>query len=119
MALIHVSDLPPHRRDEALGLVKLGSGHSAEEWMRCLRPGDDEASGVLSACATSGVLLGVAAWKVGKARAAADRVLRVPLFVAFELGRDKSTAAALRGGLDRLGEKLGCGALLFDTAGQE
>ncbi|WP_300974987.1 hypothetical protein [Sphingomonas sp. LHG3406-1] len=109
MALIHVSELPPQRVDEASGLVRLGSGHSELEWRRCLRQGEQTPRGLISAIAVNGVMLGVAAYVIE------GRALRVPLFVAFELGGKGATRAALRDWLDRLGERHGCDVVLYGS----
>ena len=110
MAMLHVSELPPQRAEEAYGLVRLASGWTATEWERCLD--EQDTGGVLCATALSGVLLGIAAYRLDRTQLIGP-VLRVRLFVAFELGGRGATRQALSNGLQRLGDRLGCNAVLF------
>ena len=112
MSLLHISELPPQRSDEALALAWLGSGCSDTEWADLLQKGERAQCGLLCATALGGVLLGLASYEV-RQEGLLGRILRVGLFVAFELGGKGSTRAALRAALDQLGERLGCGAVLF------
>lgn len=112
MALIHVSELPPQRAEEAFGLVRLGSTCSEAEWHRLVLPSAGDSRGVICATAFSGVMLGIAAYEVDD-RMPAGRLLKIGLFVAFELGGRGGTAVALRNALDGLAERLGCEAIAF------
>jgi hypothetical protein len=112
MALLHLSELPPRRTDEAYGLVRLGSDWSQSKWREWLQGSATSPRGVLSASASNGVLLGLAAYEAdehGPLRVA----LRVPLFVAFELCGKGRTRDLLREGLEQLGERLGCDSVRF------
>ena len=112
MALLNVAELPPQRADEAYGLVRLGSNLSERDWRACVEASREAPHGVLCVSAVSGVLMGVAAYAV-----AADdkpgKLLKVRLFLAFDLGGNGTTGKALRDGLDSLAERLGCRAVLF------
>lgn len=112
MALIHVSELPPGREVEALGLVRLATGKSEGEWQsRLLAPGAQH-QGVLCATALNGTLLGLAAYRIDPL-APLGRSLRVTLFAAFELLGKGATRTALRNALHALAGDLGCGMVLY------
>lgn len=112
MALLHVSELPPQRAEQAYGLVRLASTWSRSDWLGWLAD-RDEHRGALCVTALGGVLLGIAAYRVTPDRQL-GRVLRITLFLAFELGRKGATSGALRERLELLAEQLGCGAILYD-----
>lgn len=112
MSLLHLSELPPQRADEAFGLVRLGSDWSEAEWRQWLESGVPDRRGVLCATSLGGVLLGIAAYCRG-AEEQPRPWLKVPLFVAFELGRKGTTRTALREGLERLAEQFGCREVRF------
>lgn len=112
MTLIHLSELPPQRAEEAFGLVRLGSGWSQQAWNDWLNPTAGRAQGIIAATALGGVLLGLAAYEV-RPSGTFGSLLEVPLFLAFELGGRTATRDALRGELDDVAERLGCGAVRY------
>lgn len=111
MSLINVSELPRERLAEARVLAGLGGSVSEAEWARCC--GGEHRWGMLGAEASSGVLLGFASYRAGSGDDGRP-VLRVGLFVAFELMGNSATAAALCDSLEQVRTRLGCTAILFE-----
>lgn len=107
MALLHLSELPLRRADEAFALVRLGTDWSQADWREWLTSSEQQYRGVLSVTALGGAILGLAAYSVR------GGVLDVPLFLAFELGADGATRKALRDGLERLCDLLECDAVQY------
>jgi hypothetical protein len=112
MSLLQLSELSPNQIEQAYALVRLGSGWSEQEWQEhCCRLAEGK-RGSLCVMAPSGVLLGLAAYSV-VAVPTDHRVLKVSLFIAFELGIKGSVKAALTNGLAQLAGELGCSATYY------